>query len=86
MKYAEFGRFEGEEHEEGGEQEQKGEGESGVRASDSSFHEKARFKEVGDGGREKENGDVEPIGRGADNAVIGVKEGGDQHKAKEGAS
>ena len=86
MKYAECGCFKGEEYEEGGDQEQQGEGESRVRASGSSFYKKACFKEVGDGGREKENGDVEPIWRGADDAVIGVKEGGDQQKAKEDAS
>ena len=51
-------------------------------AEKSVFVEKPRLVDINNCGRHKENGDVKPIGRLADHTVAGVKENGNQRKAK----
>lgn len=44
--------------------------------------ELSRFVEIGNSRREKENGDVDPVGRFADHTVIGVEQDRDQKLAE----
>ena len=48
--------------------------------------EKPCFIDVSDRRRHKENGDVEPIGGFSDDTVVGVKNHGDEGKAKQDAT
>jgi len=42
--------------------------------------------DIGDGGAHKENGDIEPIGRRADDAVVEIKEQGNEKKPRQDAA
>ena len=55
-------------------------------ASEAFFLQEAQFVKICDHGRDKEDGDVEPIGGFADSAVVGIKKDGNQNLPKKDGS
>ena len=85
LKDAKGGGAEGEEDEGDSEQAKGCEGKLGAVAGRCVFEKPFRFKEVGDGCREEEDRDVDPIGGFADHTVIGIESGRNDGKAEQDA-
>ena len=77
---AKGGGVEGEYHKGGSEQAEQKSRESGMLAGNGAIVEPSRFTDKGYRCRQKENGNIDPVGRGSYYAVVGVKEEGDQGK------
>ena len=76
-------REEGKEDEAEGEDGQHGGGLSSGAGGQPSRQQEPCFIEIGKGGGQKKDGDIEPIGGFAHGAVVGIKENGDQRKPQE---
>lgn len=85
LEDAELGCGEGEECEEERDPAEKGEGKLGRVAYSHAAVELPRFVEVGDRRRDKEDRDVDPVGRTTDHSVVGVEQHGDQRETEKRA-
>ena len=86
LENAEHGRFEREDHEQNRDKAEKTKGKTGSLANACFAVKLPRFIDIGNGRAEKKDGDVEPVGRFADRAVVGVKKNGDKEKPQKDAA
>ena len=86
LENSDFWSEEGEKHKEQGDQAQNCHGNFRRSAGELLCGEEPRFIEIGDGGGDEEDGDVDPIGRFSDDAVVGVEKYGDQRKPQQNSA
>ena len=73
---AECGGLKGEENEQGGDCEKQGDGDFRIFAIGGTVGKRTPFINIGDGCRDEENRDVDPVRRFSDRTVIGVEDNG----------
>ena len=82
LENTDFGCFEGEHHEENGDDAEQGNRELWMVTRDLSLVELTSLVKIRNRRRDKKDRNVDPIGRSADCSVVGVKNDGDQHKSE----
>lgn len=86
LEDAELGSSEGENDEQNGDHAKPDEGTLGVLATQLAAVEKSSLVNICNGCRNEEDSDVYPVGRLADNAVIGVEKDGYENKPEKSAA